>query len=74
MRGDLLDFDADPGLGDPSPHAVRFRADHWLLIEDGRIAGAQRERPRPGWQRHDHRGRLSCRASSTPTCTARSST
>jgi len=39
---------------------VRFRADHWLLVENGRIAGVQ-----PGgepldatWTRRDHRGRL----------------
>ena len=33
---------------------MRFRPDHWLLIEDGRIAGAQAEAPGEGWVRHDH--------------------
>ena len=39
LRGDLLDFIADAGLGRGRVAAVRFRPDHWLLIEDGRIAG-----------------------------------
>ena len=39
---------------------MRFRPDHWLLIEGGRIVGAQPARPAPDptWQRRDHRGRL----------------
>ncbi|MDB6001770.1 MAG: guanine deaminase [Rhizobacter sp.] len=60
IRGDLLDFTADPGFTELQPAAVRFRADHWLLVEGGRIVGTQPgAAPVPaGWQRHDHRGRL----------------
>jgi guanine deaminase len=58
LRGDLLDFGADPAWGDVGSDAVRFRPDHWLLIEDGRIAGTQAEAPDSTWTRHDHRGRL----------------
>ena len=58
LRGDLLDFTGAPGWGQVESTAVRFRPDHWLLIEGGRIAGAQAEAPGDGWQRHDHAGRL----------------
>jgi guanine deaminase len=60
LRADLLDFTGDPGLGAPSVDAVRHRPDHWLLIEDGRIAGVVPGAQEPGadWQREDHRGRL----------------
>ena len=58
LRGDLLDFTGEPAWGDVDPVAVRFRPDHWLLIEDGRIAGAQLQNPDETWQRHDHRGKL----------------
>lgn len=59
LRGDLLDFVAQPELADVASAAVRFRPDHWLLIGmDGRIAGVQAEEPGPGWTRVDHRGRL----------------
>lgn len=60
LRADLLDFEADPGwsAADDAP-GLRFRADHWLLIDaQGRIAGVQREAPDGAWQRHDHAGRL----------------
>jgi guanine deaminase len=58
LRGDLLDFTADDGL-DAREHAgVRWRPDHWLLIENGCIVGAQPDDPGEGWQRIDHRGRL----------------
>ena len=68
LRGDLLDFTADPGFG-PAAEApgVRWRPDHWLFIEDGRIVNARpagsvdREAdrdPEACWQRIDHRGRL----------------
>jgi guanine deaminase len=36
---------------------VRFRPDHWLLVEGGRIVGARPEAPGEGWVRHDHAGR-----------------
>ncbi len=60
LRGDLLDFTGAPDWGATESPAVRYRPDHWLLIEDGRIAGAQPgDAPLAGdWERHDHRGRL----------------
>ena len=58
LRGDLLDFTGEPGWGDLDTAAVRWRPDHWLLIENGRIAGVQAEAPPEGWERHDHGGRL----------------
>ena len=58
LRGDLLDFAAAPAWGDTESAAVRFRPDHWLLVENGRVAGVQVGAPDATWQRHDHRGRL----------------
>ncbi|MED5617805.1 guanine deaminase [Ideonella sp. BN130291] len=58
LRGDLLDLDADPGLDDASGPGARFRPDHWLLIEDGRIVAVQPQAPGEDWPREDHRGRL----------------
>lgn len=58
LRGDLLDFTGLPGWGCVDDAAVRFRPDHWLLIEAGRIVAVQSEDPGEGWQRQDHRGRL----------------
>ena len=58
LRGDLLDFVAAPAWGETESGAVRFRADHWLLIDAGRIVGAQAAEPDASWTRHDHRGRL----------------
>lgn len=58
IRGDLLEVVDDPGFGAVDTPAVRFDADAWLLIEDGRIAGRSRADPGDGWQRIDHRGRL----------------
>ena len=66
LRGDLLDFSATPAWGEVESPAVRFRPDHWLLVEDGRIAGTQpASQPlAPDWQpgahcvHHDHRGQL----------------
>lgn len=64
LRGDLLDFTADPGFG-PAAEApgVRWRPDHWLFIESGHIVNAQPASsvdsgPDASWQRIDHRGRL----------------
>ena len=37
IRGDLLDFTATPAWGDVYSSAVRYRPDHWLLIENGVI-------------------------------------
>ena len=58
LRGDLLDFSAEPAWGDVDSPAVRYRPDHWLLIENGRIERVQAEEPDGSWQHHDHRGRL----------------
>ncbi|MEP7058498.1 MAG: guanine deaminase [Caldimonas sp.] len=58
LRGDLLDFSAEPGWGDVDSGAVRFRADHWLLVENGCIAGVRADAPDASWVRHDHAGRL----------------
>jgi guanine deaminase len=60
LRGDLLDFIIRPEWGLIESPAVRFREDHWLLIEDGRIVGAQPggQAPDESWTQRDHRGRL----------------
>ncbi|HKW85025.1 MAG TPA: guanine deaminase, partial [Burkholderiaceae bacterium] len=58
LRGDLLDFSAEPAWGDIDSPAVRYRPDHWLLVENGRIVRAQPDEPDASWQRHEHRGRL----------------
>ena len=64
LRADLLDFTTDPGFeAVADAPGVRFRPDHWLLVEDGRIAGAQPATasdggPDASWQRIDHQGRL----------------
>ena len=60
IRADLLDFTADPGWSAPSDTSpgLRWRPDHWLLVDGGRIAGVQREAPDATWVRHDHRGQL----------------
>ncbi|MFL6696298.1 MAG: guanine deaminase [Vitreoscilla sp.] len=60
LRGDLLDFTAAPAWGDVDAAGVRFRPDHWLLIESGRIVGAQPGGQPPGddWARHEYPGRL----------------
>ena len=59
IRADLLDFTAAPAWQSTAMDGVRFRPDHWLLVDDdGRIAGAQTQDPGPQWQRHDHRGKL----------------
>jgi len=60
LRGDLLDFVGAPEWGAVDSPAVRFRADHWLLIDGGRIAGTQpgAQPPDASWTVHDHRGRL----------------
>ncbi len=59
IRADLLDFTAEPAWGATADAAVRYRADHWLLVgADGRIVDAVRERPGPDWYCDDHAGRL----------------
>ncbi len=58
IHGDLLDFTGDPAWGETDSAALRFRPDHWLLVDGGRIVGAQAEAPGDGWIRHDHAGRL----------------
>ena len=58
LRGDLLDFTGEPSLDAPGGAHVRYRSDHWLLVEGGRIVGAQTQPPGEGWERLDHSGRL----------------
>lgn len=60
LQGDLLDFTTTPALDDVNSPAVRFRPDHWLLIDDGRIVDVRPGDQPPGddWPREDHRGRL----------------
>jgi guanine deaminase len=59
ILADLLDFTADPGLGDRHSAAVRWRPAHWLLIDaGGRIAAVQKEAPGDDWLKLDHSGRL----------------
>ncbi|WP_395704037.1 guanine deaminase [Aquabacterium sp.] len=59
IRADLLDFQADPGLGDVQSDAVRWRPGHWLLIdEDGRILAVQPHEPGDDFRKLDRRGQL----------------
>ena len=60
LRGDLLDFVATPAWGAIESGALRFRPDHWLLIDAGRIVGCQPagQPPDTGFERIEHRGRL----------------
>ena len=58
LRGDLLDFVAAPTRADRDSSAVRFRPDHWLLIEGNHIVGAQTAAPDITWRRIDHAGKL----------------
>ena len=58
LRGDLLDFTAEPALDDPACPSVRWRPAHWVLVEHGRIAAVQPHDPPEGWPRIDHAGCL----------------
>lgn len=60
LRGDLLDFAADPAWGTDTGTAVRWRPDHWLLVDGGRIHGivADDAGLDASWRRIDRRGRL----------------
>ena len=58
IRGDLLDFVAEPEWGATESSAVRFRPDHWLLVDRGRIVGVQADAPDDTWTRHEHDGCL----------------
>lgn len=61
LQADLLDFDGTPGWGEIESAAVRWRPQHWLLIEDdGRIAAVQPPawQPPPGTEVHDLSGHL----------------
>jgi guanine deaminase len=61
FRADLLDFTADPGLADTAPAGIRWRPDHWLMVEQGRIVGAQAASagaPGDDWRRIEHPGRV----------------
>jgi len=60
VRADLLDFTGPPAWGGTAADGVRWRPDHWLLVEGGRIAGALPGEQPPGddWRREDRRGTL----------------
>ena len=58
LYGDVLDFAADPAWGAIESDAVRYRPDHWLLIDNGRVVAVQAQTPDASWVRHDHSGRL----------------
>ena len=61
LRGDLLDFIAAPAPQDLNSRAVRWRPDHWLLMDHGRIEAARPASqwdPPPSWYRVEHPGRL----------------
>jgi guanine deaminase len=59
LRGDLLDFTGDPGWAAPDAAAgVRWRPDHWLLVDDGRVVGAQPQAPTDGRPLIDRQGSL----------------
>ncbi|MDE2400861.1 MAG: guanine deaminase [Burkholderiales bacterium] len=64
LRGDLLDFTADPGFAPPAESTgLRWRPDHVLLIDGERIAAVQpaSDPLPPGWAQAtqiDHHGRL----------------
>ena len=69
LNADLLDFTDEPAWGetgspDALPRGVRFRPNHWLLVEDGTIVAVTPEPPdssaAPGgdWTLIDHRHRL----------------
>ncbi len=65
LRADLLDCVADPGWGVPGvplddAPGVRVRPDHWLLIDGGRIVGAQpgHTPPDASWHRELFAGGL----------------
>ena len=60
IRADLLDFTGAPAWGSTDLSGVRWRPDHWLLIDGERIAGALPGAQPPGedWRLDDQRGRL----------------
>ncbi|MFY9511238.1 MAG: guanine deaminase, partial [Rubrivivax sp.] len=61
ILADLLDFSATPAWGNTAAHNVRWRPEHWLLVDGAHIAGALPGDAPPGedWQRIEtHRGRL----------------
>lgn len=59
LRGDLLDFTADPGWVAPEGAlGVRWRPDHWLVVDEGRIVDVLPQAPADGRQLIDRRGQL----------------
>jgi guanine deaminase len=60
IRADLLDFTADPGWAAPNERSpgLRWRPEHWLLIDQGRIVGVQAQTPDASWPLQDRRGHL----------------
>lgn len=61
LLADLLDFTDDPGFAGPhEAPGVRFRPNHWLLVDGGRIVGTQvsSDIPDDGWARIEAPGSL----------------
>jgi len=60
LRADLLDFNHAPLWGSTALDGVRWRPDHWLLIDGQRIVDAVPgdQPPGPDWQQHDFSGKL----------------
>ncbi len=60
LRADLLDFTGAPVWGSTGTAGVRWRPDHWLLVDGPRIVDALPGDQPPGedWAREEHRGRL----------------
>ncbi len=59
IQADLLDFPTSPHFGEVAAADARWRPNHWLLVQDGRIAAVQPEAPDAAmWPHHRHPGRL----------------
>jgi guanine deaminase len=60
IKGDLLDFVSAPSWGERATSAVRYRPNHWICVERGRITSVQDQSSPPdsSWHRRDHSGKL----------------
>ena len=73
IRGDLLDFTAEPGWGD-RVRRVRFRPTTGCSSKTAASPRCRRRRRAPTGRATDHAGRLVLPGFVDTTCTARSST
>ena len=55
---DEANYSAEPEWGATESSAVRFRPDHWLVVDGGRIVAVQRKGPDGSFTRHDQAGSL----------------